>query len=61
LEKNEVYMVEEDYFNRANVEVIAGDVKTIDLNTKKIIVRGIKNPIDFDKVLIAWGSFKKRL
>jgi NADH dehydrogenase FAD-containing subunit len=54
-------MVEEDYFNRANVEVIAGDVKTIDLNTKKIIVRGIKNPIDFDKVLIAWGSFKKRL
>jgi len=54
-------MVEEDYLNRANVEVVAGDVKTIDLNKKLIVVRGQKQPIEFDKVLVAWGSFKKRI
>ena len=27
----------------------------------KIVVRGQKKPIEFDKVLIAWGSYKKRL
>lgn len=32
LQKNEVFMVEEDYLDRANVEVIMGDVSTIDLN-----------------------------
>lgn len=53
-------MVEEDYLNRANVEVIAGDVSTIDLNKKKIVIRGQKQPVDFDKVLIAWGAYKKR-
>lgn len=53
-------MVEEDYLNRANVEVIAGDVATLDLNKKRIIIRGHKQPVEFDKVLVAWGSYKKK-
>lgn len=40
LEKNEVYMIEQDYLNRANIEVVSGDVKTIDLTRHLIIVRG---------------------
>lgn len=54
-------MIEQDYLNRANIEVVSGDVKTIDLTRHLIVVRGQKQPIPFDKVLIAWGSFKKRL
>jgi len=40
LQKNEVFMVEEDYLDRANVEVIMGEVNTIDLNRNLIVVRG---------------------
>jgi hypothetical protein len=32
LQKNEVYMVEDDYLDRANVDVVKGEIKTIDLN-----------------------------
>jgi hypothetical protein len=30
IEKNEVYIVEEDYLDRANVEVVKGEVSKID-------------------------------
>ena len=59
--KNEVFMVEEDYLDRANVDVVKGEIKTVDLNNNKIVVKGVKEPIEFDKVMIAWGSYKKRL
>ena len=58
---NEVFVVEEDYFDRANVDVIKGEIKTIDLNKNEIVVKGVKEQIRFDKVMIAWGSYKKRL
>jgi hypothetical protein len=32
LGKNESYMVEEDYLDRANVDVVRGEVKGIDLH-----------------------------
>jgi len=61
LQKNEVYMVEEDYLDRANVDVVKGEIKTIDLNRNQIVVKGVKESIHFDKVLVAWGAYKKRL
>ena len=54
-------MVEEDYLDRANIDVIKGELKTIDLNNNIITVKGVKEQIYFDKVMIAWGSYKKRL
>ncbi len=54
-------MVEEDYFDRANIDVVKGEIKTIDLNKKEIVVKGLKKPMPFDKILIAWGANKKRL
>jgi len=32
INKNEVYLVEEDYLDRANIDVVKGEIKTIDLN-----------------------------
>lgn len=61
IQKNEVYLVEEDYFERANIDIVKGEVKTIDLNRNEIQVKGLKDRIKFDKVMIAWGSYKKRL
>jgi len=61
IQKNEVYMVEEDYLDRANIDVVKGELKTIDLNNNVITVKGVKDQIHFDKVMIAWGSYKKRL
>lgn len=61
IQKNEVYMVEEDYLDRANIDVVKGEIKTIDLNRNEIVVKGVKEPIAFDKVMVAWGSYKKRL
>ena len=54
-------MVEEDYLDRANVDVVKGEVKGIDLTKNLLFVKGHTEPIQFDKVLVAWGSQKKRL
>ena len=61
LEKNDVFMVDDDYLERANVEVVKGDIKTIDLSKNIIVIGGLKKPIEFNKLLFAFGSFKKRL
>ena len=45
LQKNEVYMVEEDYLDRANIDVVSGEIKSIDLSRKSITVKGVKEPI----------------
>ncbi len=42
LQKNEIFMVEEDYLDRANVDLIMGDVSNIDLNRNLIVVKGQK-------------------
>ena len=36
--KNESYFVESDYLNRANVEVVKGDLRSIDLEKKLVMV-----------------------
>lgn len=42
IHKNEVYLVEEDYLDRANVDVVKGEIKSIDFVKKTIVVRGVK-------------------
>ena len=61
LTKNETYMTDLDFLDRANITVIKGQVKAIDKDKKLVKIRGIKDVINFDKLLIAWGSYKKRL
>ena len=41
--------------------MLKGDIKKIDKEKKLIKLRGIKDVIKFDKLLVAWGSHKKRL
>jgi thioredoxin reductase len=54
-------MVDEDYLDRANVDVMKGEVKSIDLVERKVYVKGHRDPIKFDKVMVAWGAQKRRL
>lgn len=61
LSKNEVYFVEEDYFNKANIKVVPGIIKFIDVDKKKIQIKGYHEELEYEKLLIAWGSQKKRL
>ena len=61
LTKNESYLLEEDFLDRANVTVIKGKVKEIDYDNKIIKMGSAADRIQFDKVLCAWGSEKKRL
>jgi len=61
LTKNETYLTDQDFLDRANVTVIKGNIKSIDKEKKQIKIKGIRDVIQFDKMLIAWGSFKKRL
>jgi len=54
-------LVENDYLDRANIDVIKGQVKMIDVENKKMMVTGYRKPITFDKILIAWGADKNKL
>ena len=49
-------MVEEDYLDRANIDLIRGEIKNIDVDKKEIVVKGMRKPIKFEKIIIAWGS-----
>ena len=49
-------MVEEDYLDRANIDLIRGEIKSIDVDKKEIVVKGMRQPIKFEKTIIAWGS-----
>lgn len=61
LSKNQCYFVENDYLDRANVDVLKGKIKVLDTVNRRIVLKGYRKPIEFDKVLIAWGSQKKRI
>lgn len=61
LTKNETFLTDLDFLDRANVTVIPGEIKKIDKNAKTIRIKGLKDMIHFDKMLIAWGAYKKRL
>jgi predicted component of type VI protein secretion system len=36
LSKNEVFFLEDDYMNRANITVLPGEIKKIDVDNRKI-------------------------
>ena len=61
LSRNETFLTDVDFLDKANITVIKGDIKSIDKAKKTIKVKGMKHQIEFDKMLIAWGSYKKRL
>lgn len=61
LSKNQQYLVEEDFLDRANVDIIRDAVKYIDAEEQEIGLKGMKKPIKFEKLLIAWGHNKARL
>jgi len=50
-----------DFLDKANITVIKGDIKNIDKEKKLIRIKGLKQHIQFDKMLVAWGAYKKRL
>ena len=54
-------MVEPDYLDRSNIEVMTGSIKSINLGKKVIRVKGETKEIPFDKILLAYGSFKQKL
>lgn len=54
-------MTDLDFLDRANITVFKGDIKSIDKEKKHIKLKGHKHQIEFDKLLIAWGAYKKRL
>jgi len=47
--------------DRANITVIKGEPKAIDKTRKLIKLKGSREVIEFDKMLVAWGAHKKRL
>ena len=50
-----------DFLDKANIHVIKGEVQSIDKTKKEIRLKGTGNMIKFDKMLVAWGAYKKRL
>ena len=61
LSKNQCYFVEDDFLDRANVDVLKGKIKMLDTTHKKLVLTGYRKPIEFDKILVAWGSQRKRM
>lgn len=61
LSKNEVYFVEENFFEAANIRVMKGELKELDVDNKRIKLKGDHKYWEFDKILFAWGSEKAKL
>ena len=61
LTKNEVHFLEDDFMDKANITVMQGEIKKIDVDKKQLVLKNVHQPIDFDRILIAWGSEKARL
>jgi len=61
LTKNEAYLLEDDFLDRANVTVIKARVKKIDVEKKMIQCGSVADRIQYDKIMLAWGSGKKKL
>lgn len=43
------------------MDIIKGEVKMIDIENRKMAVAGLRKPLYFDKILVAWGADKNRL
>jgi NADH dehydrogenase FAD-containing subunit len=54
-------MVEEDFFDRAKIDIIQGEIMSIDPRNRVINFKNSKETVVFDKMMIAWGATKKNL
>jgi len=61
LSNNEVFYMDDDFLDRANISVIAGKIQKIDKDEKYIKIVEHPKPIHYDKILVAWGSNKRKL
>jgi hypothetical protein len=61
LSKNQCFLVEDDYLDRANIDIIRGRVNEINIEDRTIKVKGMRKPIKFEKLLVAWGAEKEKL
>ena len=58
---NESFIVEQDFLDKAKVAVVREGVKKIDWKKKELYFKKGVDKINYDKLLVAWGSHKKRL
>ena len=58
---NESFIVEQDFLDKAKVAVVREGIKKIDWKKKELYFKKGVDKIEYDKLLVAWGSHKKRL
>lgn len=61
LSKNQCYYVEDDYLDRANIDILRGSIKSIDIEKGEMAISGLRKPVKFSKMLVAWGSDREKL
>lgn len=61
LTRNEVYYVDEDFFDRNEIDLRQNQVEHIDVDERLLYLKGEKKPLEYDRILIAWGSHKAKL
>lgn len=61
LSKNQCYFVEDDYLDRANIDILRGSIKSIDIDKGEMCINGLRKPVKFHKMLVAWGSDREKL
>ena len=47
--------------DRANIDIIRGQINGIDVEEKMMLVKGMRKPIRFDKLLVAYGAERDKL
>ena len=58
LSKNQCFYVEDDFLDRANIDIMKGSLTELNMEQKYMVLKGQRKPIYFDKVMVAWGSEK---
>lgn len=61
LSQNETFFVEDDFLKRAQVIVKHGEIKHIDNDKGLLYLHGEERSIQYDKILLACGAYKRRL
>ena len=61
LTRFETFVTDLDFLDQAKVNVIRGGVEKIDWQKRQIYMKSRKERLDYDKLLVAWGSHKRRL
>ena len=60
IEKEEVYYVEQDLFQKANIEIVNAQISKIDHDNREISFKNDKRKISFEWLLFAGGSKKEK-